>query len=410
MKYVVLGASAAGINSIKALRDLDKDSDIVLISKDKEIYSRCMLHHVIANHKSLEAINFAEENFEDVYNVKWIKNTTVESINSNENYVELSNEYEKVYYDKLLIATGASSAMPPIKNLRDANFVYGLRNIEDVEYIKDKLDSCKKIAILGAGLVGIDALVGLLEYGRFDISVIYREPFILNRQLDEYSAGIYENKFEQKGVKLYPDASVEEVCIDEEKNVKGVKLENGTFIECDMAIVATGVVPNADFIDTDVINYNRGIIIDEKCRTNIDNIFAAGDVVGKNAIWPLAVKQGIVAASNMVGIDKSIDDEFVFRNTMNFLGLPTVSLGRVDLIDSNCIVKIRKDKDGYKKFIIKNNCLQGVIIQGDISYVGILTKLIKDSIEVEELDKRIFDIGYADFFSIKGNGEFCYNI
>ncbi|MGL5506770.1 MAG: NAD(P)/FAD-dependent oxidoreductase [Paraclostridium sp.] len=410
MKYVVLGASAAGINSIKALRDLDKNSDIVLISKDKEIYSRCMLHHVIANHKSLEAINFAEENFEDVYNVQWIKDTTVVAINSNENYVELSNENEKIYYDKLLIATGASSAMPPIKNLREANFVYGLRNIEDVDYIKDKLDSCKKIAILGAGLVGIDALVGLLEYGKFDISVIYREPFILNRQLDEYSAGVYEDKFKQSGVRLYPNASVEEVCVDEEKNVNGVRLEDGTFIECDLAIVATGVVPNADFIDTDVINYNRGIIIDENCRTNIDNIFAAGDVVGKNAIWPLAVKQGIVAASNMVGIDKSIDDEFVFRNTMNFLGLHTVSLGRVDLIDSNCIVKIRKDKDGYKKFIIKDNCLQGVIIQGDISYVGVLTKLIKDNIEVEELDKRIFDIGYADFFSIKGNGEFCYNI
>lgn len=410
MKYVVLGASAAGINAIKVLRDLDKDCDIVLISKDKEIYSRCMLHHVVSNHKSLEDINFVEKNFEEIYKVEWKRDNTVVSINSDENYVKLGNEDEKVYYDKLLIATGASSAMPPIKNLREANFVYGLRNIEDTYYIKDRLDKCKKIAILGAGLVGIDALVGLLEYDKFDISVIYREPFILNRQLDEYSASIYENKFGEKGVKFYPDASVAEVCIDEEKNVTGVKLEDGSFIGCDMAIIATGVVPNSEFIDTNVINYNRGIIIDKNCRTNIENIFAAGDIVGKNAIWPLAVKQGIIAASNMVGIEKTIDDEFVFRNTMNFLGLPTVSLGRVDLIDEACIVKTRKDKDGYKKFIIKDNCLQGVIVQGDISYVGILTKLIKDNIEVPQLENRIFDIGYADFFSIKGNGEFCYNI
>lgn len=410
MKYVVLGASAAGINAIKVLRDLDKESEVVLVSKDKGIYSRCMLHHVISNHKTLEEINFVEPDFEYVYNVNWKRGKTVIGINSIDNYVQLDVDNERVYYDKLLIATGASSAMPPIKNLREANFVYGLRNIEDVDYIKNKTVKCKKIAILGAGLVGIDSLIGLLEYEGLDISVIYREPFILNRQLDEYSASIYESKFIEKGVSLYPNASVKEICTNKCGDITGVKLDDERVIECEMAIVATGVVPNASFIDTDVINYDRGIVIDDKCRTNIENIFAAGDVVGKNAIWPLAVKQGIVAANNMVGISKSLDDDFIFRNTMNFLGIPTVSLGRVDLIDEKCTVKIRKDKDVYKKFIIRDDYIQGAIIQGDISYVGVLNKLIRDKVKIPDLQNRIFDIGYADFFSMKGNGEFCYNI
>ncbi|QEZ69444.1 NAD(P)/FAD-dependent oxidoreductase [Paraclostridium bifermentans] len=409
MNYVVLGASAAGINAIKVLRELDEKANITLISKDEHIYSRCMLHHIISEHRTLDSLNFVETKFDEKYNISWKKSCTVNNIDIENKEVSILETGEKVKYDKLLIATGASSAMPPIKNLKKAKHVYGLRNIEDAYEIKEKAKDCKKIAILGAGLVGIDALIGLLEYKNLDISVIYREPFILNRQLDEYSASVYENKFKELGVKFFKGASVNEICMDNNENIIGVVLDDENYIECDMAIVATGVIPNAEFINKEFINYDRGIIIDENCKTTAKDIFAAGDVVGKNAIWPLAVKQGIIAAYNMAGREEKIDDSFVYRNTMNFLGIPTVSLGIVDM-EEDCIVNVRKDETGYKKFIIKDNVIKGVIVQGDISYVGALTHLIKNNIEIPDLEKRIFEIGYADFFSVKGNGEFCYNI
>lgn len=409
MNYVVLGASAAGINAIKVLRELDEKANITLISKDEHIYSRCMLHHIISEHRTLDSLNFVETKFDEKYNISWKKSCTVNNIDIENKEVSIIETGEKVKYDKLLIATGASSSIPPIKNLKKAKHVYGLRNIEDAYEIKEKVKDCKKIAILGAGLVGIDALIGLLEYKNLDISVIYREPFILNRQLDEYSASVYENKFKELGVKFFKGASVNEICMDNNENIIGVVLDDETYIECDMAIVATGVIPNAEFINKEFISYDRGIIIDENCKTTAKDIFAAGDVVGKNAIWPLAVKQGIVAAYNMAGREEKIDDSFVYRNTMNFLGIPTVSLGIVDM-EEDCIVNVRKDETGYKKFIIKDNVIKGVIVQGDISYVGALTHLIKNNIEIPDLEKRIFEIGYADFFSVKGNGEFCYNI
>lgn len=409
MNYVVLGASAAGINAIKVLRELDEKANITLISKDEHIYSRCMLHHIISEHRTLDSLNFVETKFDEKYNISWKKSCTVNNIDIENKEVSILETGEKFKYDKLLIATGASSAMPPIKNLKKAKHVYGLRNIEDAYEIKEKAKDCKKIAILGAGLVGIDALIGLLEYKNLDISVIYREPFILNRQLDEYSASVYENKFKELGVKFFKGASVNEICMDNNENIIGVVLDDENYIECDMAIVATGVIPNAEFINKEFISYDRGIIIDENCKTTSKDIFAAGDVVGKNAIWPLAVKQGIIAAYNMAGREEKIDDSFVYRNTMNFLGIPTVSLGIVDM-EEDCIVNVRKDETGYKKFIIKDNVIKGVIVQGDISYVGALTHLIKNNIEIPDLEKRIFEIGYADFFSVKGNGEFCYNI
>ncbi|MFR0019686.1 MAG: NAD(P)/FAD-dependent oxidoreductase [Paraclostridium sp.] len=409
MNYVVLGASAAGINAIKVLRELDEKANITLISKDEHIYSRCMLHHIISEHRTLDSLNFVETKFDEKYNISWKKSCTVNDVDIENKEISIIETGEKVKYDKLLIATGASSAMPPIKNLKQAKYVYGLRNIEDAYEIKEKAKNCKKIAILGAGLVGIDALIGLLEYKNLDISVIYREPFILNRQLDEYSASVYENKFKELGTKFFKGASVKEICMDNNENIIGVALDDETYIECDMAIVATGVIPNAEFINKEFISYDRGIIIDENCKTTAKDIFAAGDVVGKNAIWPLAVKQGIVAAYNMTGKEEKIDDSFVYRNTMNFLGIPTVSIGIVDM-EEDCIVNVRKDETGYKKFIIKDNVIKGAIIQGDISYIGALTYLIKNNIEIPDLEKRIFDIGYADFFCIKGNGEFCYNI
>ncbi len=406
--YVILGASASGINAIKTLRDLDKEANITLISKDDKIYSRCMLHHVISGHRSVESINFVEENFIGENNINWLKSKTVNSIDTENKIVRLDNQ--DISYDKLLIATGASAFIPPIKNIKQGNHIYPLRNIEDVFDIKEKIKTSKKVAIIGAGLIGIDALTALMEFEDLEVSLIYPNDFILDRQLDEYSAKVYEDKFTELGAKLYPSLPVNQIVLDENNDVKGVELGDKTVVECDMLIVSTGVKPNTDFIDNTDIENNRGIVISNKCETNIKDVYAAGDVVGKNAIWPLAVKQGIVAAYNMVGVEKILDDNFTFKNSMNFIGIPTVSLGIVIPPDDTYDVITRCDKYGYKKFVIKDNIITGFLAQGDISYTGPITYLIKHNVEIKNLKDRVFDIGYADFFSMKENGEFEYDL
>ncbi|MGL6105824.1 NAD(P)/FAD-dependent oxidoreductase [Romboutsia sp.] len=407
-KYVVLGASAAGINAVKTLRELDKEADIILISKDEKIYSRCMLHHVISNHKTVEEINFVEEKFIDDNKIKWIKNQEVKGIDEKAKLVELEGKI--IEYDKLLIATGASSFIPPIKNLRDGNFVYAVRNIEDIYKIKEKASKSKNVAIIGAGLVGIDAVAGLMDYENLNVSLVYTEPFVLNKQLDKYTASTYENKFLKKGVKLYPNSKIQEISLKDNKDVKGIKLENDILVECDMIIVATGVSPSVEFVNNTKIECDRGIVINDKCETTVENIYAAGDVVGKNAIWPLAVKQGITAAYNMAGVEKQINDSFAFKNSMNFMGIATVSLGIVNPIDESYKVVTRCDGDDYKKFIYKDDVIYGVVAQGDISYTGALAYLIKNNVKIPNIEDRIFDIGYGDFLTLKENGEFCYSL
>lgn len=406
--YVILGASAAGINAAKTLRELDKDASILIISKDEKIYSRCMLHHVISNHKTVEKINFVEDDFEKVNNIDWIKGISIEKLDTDNKLVKFGKK--SIKYNKLLIATGADAFIPPIQNLSESNFVYTLRHIDDVYKIKDRIINHKKVAIIGAGLVGIDALVGLLEYKDIEVSLINTGEFILNKQLDKFSAKVYEDKFIKKGAKLYNKASIKEITKKENNDVAGIKLNDGTLVECDMIIVATGVRPNTDFIDISKIEYDRGIVINNKCETNIKDVYAAGDVVGKNAIWPLAVKQGITAAYNMFGVEKEIGDSFALKNSMNFIGIPTVSLGMVEPLDETYKVVVRKSDNEYKKFIYKDNIIYGMIAQGDISYTGSIAYLIQHKVEIPQLETNIFDIGYGEFLELKDNGEFCYNL
>ena len=407
-KYVILGASAAGINAAKTLRKLDPKGNITIVSKDDKIYSRCMLHHVISEHRSVESINFVDSDFMGKNNIIWIKDTEAKSIDTANKVVNL--EGKNINYDKLLIATGAKSFVPPIKNLKEGNNIYSLRDIEDVYHIKEKIKDCKKVAIIGAGLIGIDVLTSLLDMGNLEVSLIYPNDYILDLQLDEYSAKVYENKFIEMGAKLYSSLPVSQILLDDNKHVKGVELGDNTKVECDLLIVATGVRPNTEIVVNTDIKDDRGIVINDKCETTVKDIYAAGDVVGKNAIWPLAVKQGIVAAYNMVGIEKILDDEFTFKNSMNFVGIPTISLGLATPKDETYDVITRCDKEGYKKFVIKDNVIIGFIAQGDISYTGPITYLIKHKVKIPNLKERVFDIGYADFFSMKENGEFEYKV
>lgn len=408
MRYVIIGASAAGINAAKTLRELDKQSEIVIISKDTDVYSRCMLHHVISGSRDLEKIAFIDKDFFSKNDIKWIKGIEVKDININEKIVVLANNtVEK--YDKLLIASGASSFIPPVKNLREAKGVYSLRNYEDVLNIEEGIKKSKKAVILGAGLVGIDAAIGLMERG-IKLSVVEMGDRILPLQLDQRAADRYQKLFKDRAVDIYTSVKLEEVILKEDGYVDKVKLSNGASIECDMIVVAAGVRPNIDFIKNTSIKVDKGIVIDKNCRTSEKDIYAAGDVTFTAPIWPIAVKQGIAAAYNMCGKERVFDDNFALRNSMNFLGLETVSLGIVVAPDDSYIVDILETRDVYKKIIYKDGIIYGAILLGDISYCGVLQQLIKNRINISNINKNIFKIDYSDFFNVQKDGQFKYEV
>ena len=407
MKYVVIGASAAGVSGIRELRKLDKSCEIVLISKDKDIYSRCILHRYLGGERSLEKLNFVENNFEELYNVQWIKGMTCTGVKPEAKVVMLEDGSE-ISYDKLLIATGSHTFIPPIKNLIGAKNVVGFRNVEDIETLKEEAKTKKNFFVMGGGLVGLDCASGLLELG-VNVTLVEMANWLLVKQLDEHAAKAYQDAFAAKGVKQYYGVGVSEAVLNENGEITAMRLADGTEIPCDYVVITAGVRSNVEFLEGSGIETSRfGLVYDETGKTSNENIYGAGDVSGLSPIWPVAVKEGIIAASNMAGVPRKMTDFFASKSTMNFLGIPSMSLGMVNPEDDSYSVEIRETKTSYKKIVHKNGKIVGAILQGDLAYGGILQQLIARKIDITKVKKPVFDIDYSDFFHIDENFEYYY--
>ncbi len=403
MNYCVIGASAAGIAAINVLRKENPDANITLISTDDHVYSRCMLHKYLSGERTLEGINFTTQTFDKDLNVNWLKGKTVNKVDSQNNCVQLESG-ESISYDKLLIATGAQYVIPPIENLRTCNNIFGFRDFKDAYAIAEVAKNKKRAVIIGAGLVGMDAAVALLELG-LDVTVIEMANRIIALQMDETSAKAYQDRFEAHGCKFILGAKVSAAVPDGDNNVSAIRLESGETVPCDFAIVAAGVRPNIGFLENSGIETDRAIKVDEHLRTSQPNVYAAGDVTGLSGIWSSAVKQGEVAAKNMCGADEVYDDTFALKNTSNFYGLLSLSVGNLNDEYDEAIVQ--KDAKTYQKIFLKDNLVKAFIMQGKIDYSGIWQHLIKNKISVEPFRDKLFDLSFADFYDYDQNsGEY----
>ena len=412
MRYVVLGASAAGINGVRQLRKQCPEAEIILVSKDSSIYSRCILHHYLGNMRTKEELCFAEDDFEDRYKADWRKGVTCTGLDDKEKQVCLSDG-TSIAYDRLLIATGSHTLLPAVKGLLGTEGVYGFHNLDEVEAIKKGAVKAEHIVVMGGGLTGLDAAVGFLRLGK-KVGLVEMEGHLLAKQLDARSSGTYEKAMEHKGIVLHLGVGIREVC-QQEGTVTSLKLTDGSELACDMLVVTAGVRPNIDFLKGSDVECDRfGLVIDRYGQTSVPDIYGAGDVTGRSPIWPAAVKQGMVAAVNMAmghganGRRATMDDFFASKSTMNFFGIPTMSLGIPERPDDSYDV-VMEDKDGiYRKVIHKNGKIYGAILQGDLSYGGVLTQLIAGKIDVSKVKKPLFEIDYSDFFHTKENFEFYY--
>lgn len=412
MRYVVLGAFAAGVNGVRQLRKQCPEAEIILVSKDSTVYSRCILHHYLGNMRTKEELCFAEEDFEDRYKVDWRKGVSCTALDDKEKKVILSDG-TSISYDRLLIATGSHTLLPPVKGLQETEGVYGFHNLDEVESIKKRAGKAEHIVVMGGGLTGLDAAVGFLHLGK-KADLVEMEGHLLAKQLDARSSKTYEEAMENEGIRLHLGVGIREVC-SENGTITSLKLTDGSELACDMLVVTAGVRPNIDFLKGSGVECDQfGLVIDRYGQTSVPDIYGAGDVTGRSPIWPAAVKQGMVAAVNMAmddaqeGRRATMDDFFASKSTMNFLDIPTMSLGIPERPDHSYEV-VLEDRDGiYRKVIHKNGKIYGAILQGDLSYGGVLTQLIASKIDVSKVKKPLFEIDYSDFFHTKDNFEFYY--
>ena len=406
MKHVVIGSGAAGITATKVLREQNKDAEIVVLSADETVYSRCMLHHFISGERQVADLSFIPDGFFEQNDIRFCPGITVTGIDTANRSVLFDGGQES--YDRLLISTGSESVFPPIDGLAGVKQVYGLRDLSDAKAVREQAKRAEHIVIIGAGLVGLDAAYGLVKMGKAPI-VIEAAETILSTNLDAHASATYQTKFEDAGCTFYLRRKVRGVVGDNSGNVSAVTLDNGDTLSCDLLIVAVGVRPMIGFLQDSGIACGRGIMVNEHLATNVPGIYAAGDATGLSESWPSATLQGEVAAMNMLGIPTAQKDTFTMQNTIHFFGIPSLSVGRLQAAPGDA-EDCREDRNRYQKVITQGGVPVGVILQGDISRSGFWQHLIKNKINVTDTPKPIWNVSFADSYGLDENGEYQWDV
>jgi NAD(P)H-nitrite reductase large subunit len=419
MKHLIIGAGAAAISAVRTILREKSDDSVIIVSEDREVYSRCMLHKFISGERDAESINFINDEILASLRVKWIKGKTVTRLDAATKTV-YSGDEEIACGDTVLIATGSSSITPPIGDLRTAKNAFGLRHLSDARSIAEQVKNAKKIAVIGAGLVGLDAVYGILESptgsGK-EITVIEMAPTVLAINLDAHAARAYQRLFEKKGVKFHLARKVvntkgSNASSSGGGDISSLELDDGTVIPCDMVIMAVGVRPATAFLEGSGVSgenveltERKAVKVDDYLATNVPGIYAAGDVAGLSGIWPNAQKQGEMAAYNMTGTKWAYEDHFALKNTVNFFGLQSLSLGIINPQEGDEVL-VKEDRNIYRRLIIREGVPVGVLLQGEIGGSGFWLHLIAGKVRIDKLDKSPWKLSYADFYNVEENGEY----
>ena len=407
MEYVILGAGAAGITAAKTIRKADREGKITVISTDTQVHSRCMLHKYLSHERDAAGISFIDPDFFGKNQITWLPGKTVSRLDTQGKKV-YTDQGDEMSYDRLLIATGAESFIPPVGNLREAENVFGLRHLRDAQAIDELAKDAENIVIIGSGLVGLDAAYGLMETGK-KVSIVEMADQILPVQLDKTAAFEYQKQFEKAGAVFYLGRKAADTVMGEDKIIREIILDNGEKLPCDLIIVAAGVRSAVAGMEGEGIVIDRGIKVDDYLQTGAEGVYAAGDVTGLSGIWPNAQKQGETAALNMCGSHVEYTDRYAIKNTINFFGMVSMCVG-VILPQEGDVVIAREDSRNYKRVVLRDGKAVGVLLQGDISHGGIWQYLIKNQIDLAGIKKDIFDLNFGDFYGIKDNGEYQWRM
>jgi nitrite reductase (NADH) large subunit len=364
-KYIIVGCGVAGISAAASIRKLDPDGEINIFTEESyPFYTRIRLPELIAGEISWQKLI--------VYPPEWYAEKKininlaepVNEINPQDRYVKTpKGNYP---YDRLLLATGSHPFVPPIAGM-DKGGVFTLRSIKDALVIREHARSGGKALLIGGGLLGLEAGNGLRKAG-MEVSVIENLPRLLPRQMDSVGAEILRQQLKGIGFRFYLGSQTKELL--GKGTLTGILLADSRRLEGEMVLISAGVRPNFGLAKTIGLKIGKGVLVNDRLQTSIDNIFAAGDLVEHRGvfygIWPASQKQGEVAGINMAGGD-ALYEGTVPSNVLKVVGIDLVSAGEFDEEGKfEALVKKDESKYLYRKLILKEDIIIGCILLGDI--------------------------------------------
>ena len=312
--FVIVGASLAGGTAAATLRQDGFDGDVILIGKEPHPpYERPPLSkQYLRGEVPFEKALVRPSGFYEANAIETRFGDAATRVDTAERKVELTSG-RSVHYDKLLIATGVRNRRPPIPGLNLRN-VFDLRSVTDADALRPEIVSGRKAAVIGMGFIGCEVAASLRQK---DVAVVCIDPSPtpLFRVLGEQVGQVLSTLHRERGVETFFDDSVTRV--EGDGRVERVITKRGRRVDCDFAVVAAGVEPVVDAVADSGVAISNGILVDECCRTNVRDIFAAGDVANhyhpvfqkrmRVEHWQNAMQQGAAAARSMLGTGKPYD-------------------------------------------------------------------------------------------------------
>ncbi|MEA3442866.1 MAG: FAD-dependent oxidoreductase [Chloroflexota bacterium] len=402
-KYLIIGNSAGGIGAAEAIREVDKQGTMVIISDEPYLaYSRPLIAKYLAEEYSLEEMLFRPADFYTQNNITSLLGRRVEYLKLESRIAELSNN-ENISWEKVLLASGGVPIVPRVKGITKRG-VFTFTTIDDAKAIGEFLGNAQKAVVIGGGLIGISATEALIKRG-IEVTIVEMKERILNTILDKQASLMAERVLRQAGVEIITDHTVTEICGRE--IVEGSVLDNNEVISCDLVIVAIGVSLRTELAVDAGIRVNRGVITDRHMSTSNPDVYSCGDaaeaydfVYGSNSlapVWPNAYIGGRIAGYNMAGNEAEYPGGTAM-NSLNYFGLDITAAGMATLPSGNGYEVITKQKgDVYQKVVLQNNIVVGMIFVKDIEKSGIIFGLMRDSIDVRDFKQSLLadDFGLA---------------
>ncbi len=385
-RIVVVGAGAGAFGFVKSYRELNKDDEIIIFSKENyPFYNRVMLPDYISGEQKWEQLVKMTDEEEPEYNIKMYRGVTVDRIDRENKFV-IDSRGIKTTYDILLLATGSRASVP--KNVPALPGIFTMRNRNDADNFKKHINPNGHVVIVGGGLLGLEMAASLREIG-IKITIVQRVSRFLNRQLDELGSRLLHEEMVDQGCDIYYDDEVQ--LFYGRSKLTGVGLKSGRKINCDAMILAIGTTPNLEIAKESGLECKRGVIVNKRMQTSDPDVFAIGEIAEFEGtlygITAAAEQQAEVMARYISGDIASYYKGSLFMNIIKIHGFDLCSIGLSESPDDQNyeeIVFIDKAKRYYKKCIIHQDRLVGTILIGDKSEFQEFRELIANKTELSE--------------------------
>jgi NAD(P)H-nitrite reductase large subunit len=391
-RVVIIGAGPAGITIAETLRRHDRDCAIAMVSSEPfaPYAPPAMVDYFVTGRDA--SLFWKGQDICERLEVDYHAHARVNSLSTESHRVMLADG-SALDYDKLVIATGSGLYAPVAGH--DLAGVYNFKSLSVATQLVDKVRAggVRSAVIVGAGFIGVE-LALLLRSLDVAVTLVEMQDRLMPRMLEAETAGIVLEKVHERGVEVRFETRAEAFVGAPE--VTGVQLGTGETLEADACIAATGVQPNIAWLEGSAVETKWGVIVDDCLRTNIPDVYAAGDVAETcdrmtgeryvHANFPNAVAQGRVVANNLMGHEQRYQGA-ESMNSLKHLGVEVIAVGAQSGQE-----QLRRRRDGVlRKVFLDDGRIVGFRLAGDIGCAGVYRSLMLRGVDVSPFRDRLLD-------------------